>query len=259
MKTWLRHTLLLAAVAAFCTGTLVIRRSCIENDRPKTCSGIEISVEGTHKFVTEDDVRQYMSRHCGKLTGGRLDSIPLSRIEKMLDGQSAILKSQVWYTSDSILHVSVSQRRPVARFMKSGTGFYVDDRGFIFPLHPSYTAPVPVVTGNIPVRAGGAYRGPAASADEREWIGAMLKTLSSIGSSRIWKNSFPSVTVGPDSDLVLEQEEGRERIIYGRPDHNQEKLSRIRTYYSRIKPNKPEGFYKTVNVKYNGQIVCRQQ
>lgn len=258
MKVWLRHTLLLTAAAAFGTGMLVIRGACNRADAPKTCRGIEITVEGTHKFVTEEDVSRYMSKHFGKLKGCRLDSLPLSRIEKVLDEKSAILKSQAWYTSDSLLHVSVTQRRPVARFMKEGTGFYVDDRGFIFPLHPGYTAPVPVISGNIPVYAGGSYRGPAASAAEREWLESMLKTLSEMGGSGIWEGSFPSISVNAQSDLVLEQEGGAEKIIYGRPDHDKEKLSGIRTYYSKIKPNKPEGFYKSINVKYNGQIVCRQ-
>lgn len=259
MKIWLRHTLLLVAVATFCTGSLAIRRSCLDNDRAKTCRGMVISVEGTHKFVTEEDVRQYLSQHCGKLIGRELSSIPLNEIEKYLDGRSAVLKSQVWYTSDSLLHVSVTQRRPVARFMKDGTGFYVDDRGFIFPLHPTYTAEVPLVDGNIPVYAGGSYRGPAASAAERQWIKSMLKTISAIGGSHIWRNSFPFITINADRDIVLRQEYGQEMIIFGKPDGSHDKLSRIRTYYTKIKPNKPEGYYKTVNVKYNGQIVCRQQ
>jgi len=258
MKIWLRHTLLLVAVATFCTGSLAIRRNCLDQDRAMTCRGIVISIEGTHKFVTEEDVRQYLSQHCGKLIGRELSSIPLNDIENYLDNRSAVFKSQLWYTSDSLLHVNVMQRKPVARFMKDGTGFYVDDRGFIFPLHPTYTAEVPVVSGNIPVHAGGSYRGPAASAAERQWIGSILKTIAAIGGSRIWRNSFPSITIDSNRDIVIKPEYGQEKFIFGRPDENNEKLSRIKTYYTKIMPNKPEGFYKTVNVKYNGQIVCRQ-
>lgn len=258
MRIRLRHILLSAGTAIFCAGSLIVRNVCVGNERSMTCKGIEISVEGAHKFVSEEDIRQYVSEHFGSLEGCRLGSIPLGKIENVLDSQSAIFKSQAWYTSDSLLHVSVTQRRPVARFLKNGTGFYVDDRGFIFPLHQNYTAPVPTVAGDIPVRAGGSFRGPASSEAEREWIDAVLKTLSAIEDSRIWEE-FPDVTVNADSDLVLGQEGGQETIIIGKPSDIREKLSRVKTYYSRIKPYKPEGFYRSVNVKYKEQIVCRQK
>ena len=34
---------------------------------------------------------------------------------------------------------------------------------------------------------------------------------------------------------------------------------RIDRYLGTIAPSKPEGYYKTVNVKYNQQIICRQK
>ena len=60
-----------------------------------------------------------------------------------------------------ILHVRITQRAPVLRFQDGERGFYVDAEGFIFPLHKTYTAPVPVVEGAIPVDVPAGYKGEA--------------------------------------------------------------------------------------------------
>lgn len=258
MKTWLKHTLFLLSVAVLCAGAFVIRHAWLGKCDPYTCSDIRVSIEGDREFITEDEVKGYISSHFGKCIGKQLDSIALYRIEKMLDDQSAVLKSQVWVTSDGLMHVSVSQRNPVARFEKSGSGFYIDDRGYIFPLHPTYTAPVPVFRGAIPVRAGGNYKGRAASAGEREWINGVMDLVDYIGKGRMWRGRFQEMTVTAGGDIILIPEEWSEKYIIGGTDNLEAKFSRIAKFRSEIAPAWEEGHYKTVNVKYDGQIVCRQ-
>ena len=249
---------MILAVALYCTGAAVLRHHLLEKESAKSCRELDVRIEGESEFVSPDDIRHYIDNHCGALEGVCLDSIDLRGLEEMLDSKSAILKSQAWHTPDSVLHISVIQRRPAARFQKGKEGFYVDDNGFIFPLHPDYTAPVPVVTGHIPVRVGGSGRGEAGTQAEREWIAAVLQTLREMGASRLWKDSFPDISVDARQNLILEPKDAAEKIVLGRPDHIKDKLSRIRTYYSNIKPAKPEGWYTTINVKYDGQIICRR-
>jgi hypothetical protein len=64
--------------------------------------------------------------------------------------------------------------------------------------------------------------------------------------------------VNEDGDLVMVPRTGGEKFIFGKPDKAEDKFSRISKYYTAIVPSKGEGFYTTVNVKYDGQIVCRK-
>ena len=50
---------------------------------------------------------------------------------------------------------------------------------------------------------------------------------------------------------------GKERFIFGPPVDFEAKFDRISRYYTSILPLNGVG-YTTVNVKYNGQIVCRK-
>ena len=52
--------------------------------------------------------------------------------------------------------------------------------------------------------------------------------------------------------------QGKERFIFGLPSGFESKFDRMGRYYTTILPEKGAGYYSTVNVKYNGQIVCRK-
>ena len=258
MKTWLRYSLVATTAALMCVGAAFLRSADKKQKSQTICDGLSICIKGSNQFVTENDVRQYIANSYGIVSGQKLDSIQLHRIESILDSKSAVLKSQVWYTTDGILQVEVEQRNPVARFIREDAGFYVDDRGCIFPLHSSYTAPVPVISGAVPVRVSPDYRGMAASPQEQKWIEDVLSLLDYMDRSRKWRNRFSTISVASNGDIVMKSDVGKEKFIFGRPDDFDAKFSRIEDYYTRIAPAWEEGHYSTVNVKYDGQISCRK-
>ena len=141
----------------------------------------------------------------------------------------------------------------------SHIGFYVDAEGYIFPLHPTYTAPVPVVDGAIPVDLPADYKGPAEDPYAKGWIDGVLTMHRFISSSRNWQRGIQHIRVRPGGDLVLTIKGRDEQFIVGQPEDVVDKLGRIDRYIGLIAPSKPEGYYKTVNVKYNQQIICRQK
>lgn len=258
MKTWLRYSLSLVVAAALCAAAILVLLSDRKQKADIVCTGISVTVEGEEQFVSDADIKRYIAGEYGTCIGRKCTGLELEKIEDILDNKSAVLKSEAWITYDGIMHICVSQRKPVVRFQKGDYGFYADERGYIFPLHPSYTAPVPTVKGNIPVNAGRNYRGAAGTEREREWISGLITMLDYIGSRAEWKDRFASITVRSNGDLVLGQAEGNESFIFGSPDGYRDKLDRIATYYRRIAPAIEEGYYTSVNVKYNGQIVCRR-
>ena len=217
---------------------------------------VEIADSSRMKFVSVEDVREYL-RDSVIYLGRTADSIDLTRIEDILDHRSAIRKSEAWITSDGALHLRITQREPVVRFQKDGTGFYADSEGFLFPLS-DYSAKVPVVDGAIPLHTEAGFKGEPGSEAERLWLRRMLDLANYISDSRIWSESIAQITVQPDGDLILVPRTGRERFLFGPPQQIREKFDKMRDYYEYIAPSKEEGYYRTVNVKYKGQIVCRK-
>ena len=241
------------AVTAFLLvllAALGMLHSCERNAAShRLCQGLDVQLPGGLEFVTAEDVRSLMDRGYGPYVGVHLDSLDLGKIEKLMESKGVVLSSEAWTTRDGILHVSIVQRAPALRFKRGEEGFYIDREGFVIPLHPSYTADVPVIEGAIPALDG----------DEgKEWSKAVLSMMDYISASKRWKDKIEKVSVSKRGDIEIKTTDGAERFIFGAPDAIPEKFGRMEKYYSHILPEKGEGYYKSVNLKYNKQIICRK-
>jgi len=258
MKAFVRHTITIAFLLLFAAVLLLIGRQRDEDRREITCNGLKVDIVEPYHFVDEDDVKGYLDTHYGAYIGQRLDSLQLHRIEDILDRQSAILKSEAYTTDDGTLNIRITQREPVVRFQRGDDGFYADVKGFIFPLQDGYTSRVPVIDGDIPLSGGKDYKGAPVGSEETDWMHSVIGMLEYMQRSRIWAENIVQMHVDENGDLVLVPRDGDEVFIFGEPHSVADKFSRIEDYYRFIKPAKEEGYYKTVNVKYDNQIICKK-
>lgn len=253
-----RYAIAATVAAAFATGMCFLLHETREQRSLIACNALSVNFMDSLRFVSEQDIREYIAASYGDYNGQRLDSVGLARIEEILESKSAVMNTEAWLSDDGTLHLDVTQRAPALRFQNGEKGFYVDDRGYIFPLHPSYTAPVPVVNGSIPVRMEEGYKGEAGSVEERMWIQGMLGLNGYITGSKLWKDRISGIDVRDNGDILLTINGRDEIFIFGDSGSTAEKFSKIGKYFDYILPDKGDGYYKTVNVKYNKQIVCRK-
>ena len=248
MKLTAGHMAALGAVALMIVAAAGVRGCVRAEDSHKLCESLDVQIRGELEFVSEQDIRSFLDRSYGCYIGARLDSIDLGRIENLLDSKKVVLGSEAWTTRDGVLHVSVEQRAPVLRFQRGQEGFYMDREGFTFPLHSSYTAPVPLIEGAIP---------PIDKGERPEWAAGILALSDYIESSAKWKERVEKISVNPRGDIEL-RTTGGERFIIGSPTMLEDKFSRLEKYYTHILPAKGDKYYKSVNVKYNKQLICRK-
>lgn len=223
------------------------------------CKDIHIEVldSTTNSFVKASDVRTFLDRSYGKIIGLPLDSIDLVEIEKIVDSRSAVLKSQAYVTKDSTLNINVIQRRPVVRFQKKDGGFYADAEGYIFPLQSSYASHVQIIDGDIPLAANSGYKGDIEDPKEKEWFTRIMAVVNYMENSRTWKGKIVQIHVDSKGELTLIPREGNERILFGQPYSLADKFSKMEKYYTTILPEKGADRYRTVDVRFADQIVCK--
>ncbi|MBO6168839.1 MAG: cell division protein FtsQ/DivIB [Bacteroidales bacterium] len=242
--------ILAAASLALLTAVFGLLVGCGRSERAKVlCNALDVQIKDKYEFVTQEDIRSFLDRRYGPYIGVRLDSLDLGRMEQMLEEKSVVMESEAWTTRDGVLHISIVQRAPALRFQRGDQGFYIDDTGFVFPLHSSYTADVPLIEGNIPQLEDG---------QNSEWSKGILELMKYIHNSKQWKDQIENVSVDSAGDLEFKTTQGKERFIFGYPDDIQAKFGRLAKYYSHVRPSKDEGYYKSVNLKYNNQIICRK-
>lgn len=259
MKSPLQCITALLLAMIFVAGTCVLFYTVREGRLQKTCERLQVEFTDSLKFVSEKNVRDYIDKAYGRYIGSRIDSVELDKIESLLESKSAIMNCEAWTTDDGTLHVGISQRTPSLRLMYSDTeGFYCDATGYIFPLHSTYTAPVPTIKGNIPVRPEKGYKGFAEKESERKWLQGLLSMQEYIDKNAKRKDLVKEVSVANNGDLILSTTAGEETFIFGRACDIEEKFDKIDKYYAYIRPNKTEENYKIVNLKYKKQIICRK-
>lgn len=258
MRRSVRYLISALTLAALVTVFLAI---CAGNSRKRsllTCEGVRVSFADDYRFVTEEDVKGYLDKYYGAYIGQRIDSIRLHEVESILDVQSAILKSEAYTTDDGMLNISITQREPVVRFQKDDLGFYADECGFIFPLQENYTSNVHIIDGNVPVSFREGFKGQPENEKEQQWMKGVLELLKCMENSRTWSENIVQMHVDENGNIVMIPRTGNERFIFGSPFDAKEKFERMADYYRYILPEKGEGFYKTVNVMFDNQIVCKK-
>lgn len=226
---------------------------------PLKCTGLNVVIADSsmNRFVSKADVKKFLDKEYGEYVGMLLDSIDLVKVEKIIDGRSAVNKSEAYTTRDGMLNVKVTQRTPVVRFQKSDGGFYADAEGFLFPLQSSYASRVQVIDGDIPLKANSGYKGEITDEKERAWLGKVIDLVNYMENSRTWKDKIVQITVCDGGELIMVPREGTERFHFGQPDEIQEKFRKMEKYYTAVVPAKGEKEYSVVNLEYDGQIVCR--
>ena len=238
-------------------GTAAVAVIAGRNSRkPLVCKSLDVVIVDSleNDFVNKADVKRFLDKEYGGYIGTVLDSIDLCRIETIIDGRSAVMKSQAFVTKDGTLHIKVTQRKPIVRFQKPDGGYYADAEGYVFPLQSSYASYVQIIDGDIPINMKSGHKGEIENPEEKIWFDKVMKLVNFIEDSP-WKERIVQIHVGNGGELTLIPREGEEKFIIGQPMNIEDKFARIEKYYTAIAPL--ERNYKTINLIFDGQIVCR--
>ena len=259
MSKTVRHIINGVSGALLAACLVVAYMSGVSCRAPLKCTGLNVVIADSsmNRFVSKADVKKFLDKEYGEYVGMLLDSIDLAKVEKIIDGRSAVNKSEAYTTRDGMLNVKVTQRTPVVRFQKSDGGFYADAEGFLFPLQSSYASRVQVIDGDIPLKANSGYKGEITDEKERAWLEKVNDLVNYMENSRTWKDKIVQITVCDGGELIMVPREGTERFHFGQPDEIHEKFRKMEKYYTAVVPAKGEKEYSVVNLEYDGQIVCR--
>jgi len=260
MKKALKYILtgMIFLVICFCVGASHIAGK--EAEAGIICRHLNVCVVDSSKnsFIRTEDIKTLLRKEYGQYLGQALSSLDLCKIERIIDDKSAVQKSQVYVTCDSVLHIDITQRRPYVRFQKPGGGFYADKDGFLFPLQSRYSSYVPIVDGAIPIYESFDFKGKSSDPKAQKWVEDIIRLVKYINADSYWKGNITQISIENDGDIVLVPRSGKERFNIGDVKKLDSKFEKIEKYYKAVAPSKEEGYYSYVNVKFEGQIICKQ-
>lgn len=211
------------------------------------CSEVKLEFEDKVQLMKREEVLQRLETGFGGLVGKNLKDINLHRIEKSLMVLQSVKRADVYSTPDGKLVISIHQREPFLRIQNGEQSYWVDESGAPFPIYGNDEWNIPSIGGNV------------SFALDRKWMKGTISMLKDLDKEKHWRGGIEKILVDSRGEYVLVPKEGKVRVVFGGPDNVEKKLRRLEKYYEYIIPAYGDSVYRSVNVKYKGQIICRKQ
>jgi cell division protein FtsQ len=177
----------------------------------------------------------------------------------------AVKEVTVWNTQDGVLSIEVIQRNPVLRVMDLlNDNYYIDEEGNFMPAMPNFTARVPVANGFITDRFHQKNMSikEVLEDDSLSKSGItddLFKFISLIRQDSFLTALTEQFYVNMEGEIEIVPKAGPETILLGDALDAEDKLNRMRLFYTKGLPSAGWNTYKSINLKYKEQIICTKK
>lgn len=143
---------LVVAVWSIAVGYIVYASVLASRHRVvQTVERVDISITDSTaggQLVTSRKVREWILRSGIATIGAPADAVDAAGIRHIIARNGFVDDVDVYVTYSGVMHVDISQRRPMMRLLTDGYNAYVTEDGFIFAAPEASALYVPVVTGS---------------------------------------------------------------------------------------------------------------
>ncbi len=231
--------------------------SAVENKHSRFAEGVTIEIqplEGGASLINDVDIFTTIERSFGhNLMGIPRGELNVDRIERVLEEDPFIKGADVYVDAEEHIHIAVSQREPILRVIdKNGVNYYLDKEGRKMPLSKHFTARVLVATGNIPPLINDFL------VQEKDGVNKLFRLTEFILKDDFLKAFIEQIYRDGDEDFILIPKVGKQKIILGDIDRLEDKFDKLKLFYKEGLPYEGWQKYKTINLKYDGQVVCKK-
>ncbi len=248
---------LLGLVAILLIAGIII--SAVENRKHSNVKEVIIDIDQLghgYSFVNVEDIRLIIERRFGyNLEGVPLAGLDVERVERVLEEDPFIYESDVYVDAKNRIHIHIGQRDPLVRIIdKNGANYYLDRNGHKMPLSKHYAARVLVVTGNLPP-----YVEDFLETKKENSLANVFRLAETLNQDDFLLAQIEQIYVNSKGDITLIPKVGNQKIILGPYEDVGKKLKRLKTFYKEGIPYEGWQKYKTINLSFKDQIVCKKK
>lgn len=231
-------------------GMLTLLIAAIGKQKRDHCRDYSIRIKGVENnfFVDKGDVVRLLKTAAkGDVKGQKKSMLNLQQMEQLLEKNIWIKDAELYFDNQEILHVSVSEREPIARvFTITGKSYYIDREEKRMPLSDKMSAKVPVFTG-FPEKILG-KRDSVLLHQVRDAAGFILN-------DPFWMSQVAQMDITPERNFEMIPVVGNHTVILGDGKNIERKFHRLFVFYKNVLSKTGFDKYKAINVQYAGQVV----
>lgn len=203
------------------------------------------------KLISKNDIYSLLKRTEGPAFKNKnLKEIDIKNFERRLDNSKFIKNAEVYVDLNGILNIYCVLNDPIIRVKgQNQKDFYFDKDGNIIPLSENATCRVPLLTGYIGM----------INFQQLKKLDSEANKILELG-IKINKDQFLSalveqIYVENNGKLILIPKVGNQKIEFGNVDNIDEKLEKIRIFYSTGMAGSGWRKFTKINIEWEGQIV----
>ncbi|NOX45562.1 MAG: hypothetical protein GXO89_01115 [Chlorobi bacterium] len=260
MKRILNITLWVVILAG-----IMVLLSFINAEKKKiTCKSFDVVIEyhDSDPMISPGYVEEIVYSDFDSLIGKKLSEIDLTAIEKRVNEIPFVQSAEVYASLFGNMKINAIQRQPILRVINSkNKSFYIDKTGAAVPVRSGFSCRMVVASGNIKLD----YT-DLENPNEEKPLGADKKLIddlyilaSYINGNEFLKAQIEQIYVSKSKEFELVPKVGRQVIYFGGIDNMEKKFSNLIAFYNKGINKKGWDKYKSINLKFDNQVVCAKK
>ena len=213
----------------------VFYSSNLKNNNRNISEVIVSIVPKTNYFISSDSVKKIVLKFIDKSK----DSITVSLIEKEIDKNTYIEKSQVFKTVGQELIVNINQKEPIARLITKDSVFYLDRNSNFMALSKLQSVKVPIVFGF----------------DSETDLEYLTKISLLIKEDSFLESNISQILIN-DNNISLKLRGYQTSVLIGEKIKLKNKIKNLKAFYIRANEENNLNSYKELNLQFDNQVVA---
>ena len=210
------------------------------NENRKLKKSVILFVGNTEPFVKQETVNKLLIAIAEGVSSIQQVNLDLNKLEKNLNAQEMIEKSDVYVSIDGVLKAVVRQKTPIARIFDNEGSFYIDYEGNRMPLSTNFTARVPLVSGGI-------------NKNNNEDLAQLLRIIHD---DPFLKKNIIGIEIMPNGSLKMHNRNFDFQIDFGKLINMEHKFKNYKAFLQKAVLDSSLYKYKKIDLRFTEQVVC---
>ena len=191
-------------------------------------------------FIEKTAVNKLLIQNDEPVKKMDLEHLDLNLVEKQLESHPMIENAEVYIDLESRLHADIKQREPLARVIGKDD-FYIDSQGKIMPLSEFYSARVPIILG----------------LSKKDTLSA-FQLIKQINKDLFFSQQTTLIKSHKKNLYSLRLRNHDFEVFVGKAENLEQKFMNFKAFYVKAKKDSLLGKYKSVDLQYGKQVVCKK-
>ena len=210
------------------------------NEARKLTKSVVVFVGDNALFIKRETVNKLLIENKDNASGIQKVKLDLNKLERTLDSNDLIEKSDVFVSIDGVLKAVVKQKTPIARVFNDNGSFYIDYEGGKMPLSDNFTARVPLVSGVI-------------NKKNSEELAQLFRVIYD---DDFLKKNIIAIEIMPNGSLKMLNRNFDYQIDFGSVINAERKFKDYKAFFQKAVLDSSLYKYKKIDLRFTKQVVC---